>query len=193
MNNLFFYIPIVSKSLLTVLGTSPCLPPQTANCSQLTPLLVKGTNTLDKRSSLAGRFLSVVEKLPVVRTPNGVDMLVDVAALPADIWPWKAKPQKGKPFPQGLDFTSRFPPPGFSKQITLPAMCRHLDTQTAQVVRVKLRTTCYLFLELFPTPGPARRPSGGARHLRSVRAIRSRSDSVYVRIRATIQDFERGS
>jgi len=37
------------------------------------------------------------------------------------------------------------------------------------------------------------RASGGTPHVRAARSARSRSESVYVRIRATIREYERGS
>ena len=113
--------------------------------------------------------------------------------LPANIWPWKAKPQKAKPFPQGLDFTSRFPPPGFpyychsARRVPLSGRSNGADRAA------KARPIRYPFFKRFPARGPARRPSGGAPHVRAVRIARSRSDSVYVRIRANIRDCERGS
>ena len=113
--------------------------------------------------------------------------------LPANIWPWKAKPQKAKPFPRRLDFTSRFPPPGFpcychsARRVPLSGRSNGADRAA------KARPIRYPFFEHHPAQGPARRPSGGAPHVRSVRMFRSRSDSVYVRIRATVQLAERGS
>ena len=113
--------------------------------------------------------------------------------LPANIWPWKAKPQKAKPFPQGIDFTSRFPPPGFpyychsARRVPLSGRSNGADRAA------KARPIRYPFFKRLSAQGPARRPSGGAPHVRAVRIARSRSDSVYVRIRANIREFERGS
>jgi len=113
--------------------------------------------------------------------------------LPAYIWPWKAKPQKAKPFLQRLDFTSRFPPPGMSnychsaRRVPLSGRSNGADRAA------EARPIRYPFFKRFPARGPARRPSGGAPHVRAARIARSRSDSVYVRIRANIQLAERGS
>lgn len=141
--NSHFYILTVSKSLLIVLGTSPCHSPQTANCSKCAPLLVKGKNALDKRSLLAGLVLSVLRKAASVLTSHMVVFADRMPVAPCVIRPCKAGH---------------------------PSHIRRYDRQ--------LLTRAYV-----------RRCS--SRPLRS--GVRSLKESLYVRIRATIRDCERGS
>ena len=190
---LFYCFVTVSKSLLTVLGTSPGFHHRQSIVASGLPYLSRSKNALDKHSPLARIYLPVAKKTPVAMLQTGVDFIIGVAALPANNWPWKAKPQKAKPFAQGLDFTSRFPPPGMSyschsaRRVPLAGRSNGAD-RAAKACPIR-----YPFFKRHPAPGPARRPSGGAPHVRSVRMSRSRPDSVYVRIRATIQLAERGS
>ncbi len=143
-DNSLFYIPTVSKSLLIVLGTSPCHSPQTANCSKWTPLLIKGKPTLDKRLPLAGLVLSVLRKTASALTSHHADIHCQ-GVCHAVCDPTLA--QQGN-----------------------PSHIRRTDRPLLAPACVRRCSACPL------------RPSA-----------RSRSESVYVRIRATIRDCERGS
>ncbi len=89
-DNLPKYILSVLKSLLIVLGTSPCHSPQTANCSKCAPLLVKGKASLHKRSPLAGLVLSVTRKAASALTSHRIVFAVRMPVAPSVIRPCKA-------------------------------------------------------------------------------------------------------
>lgn len=80
----------VTKSLLIVLGTSPCHSPQTANCSKWATLLVKGKYALDKRPPLAGLVLSVLRKTASAFVSHMVVFAVMMPVAPCVIRPCKA-------------------------------------------------------------------------------------------------------
>ena len=123
-------------------------------------------------------------------------IVLGTSPLPANIWPWKVPPCGDRTLSQGLDKPAvcpHIPQPYYSycchsaRHIPLSGRSNGADRAA------KARPIRYPFFKRLPAQGPARRPSGGAPHVRAVRIARSRSDSVYVRIRTTIRDCERGS
>jgi len=138
------YIPTVSKSLLIVLGNSPCHSPQTGNCSKRTTLLVKGSPFLDKRPPLAELVLSVLRKTASSLTFHHAELHCQ----------------------------------GVCRAVCDPTLLEQGTHHTSGA----------------PTDHSLpQRASGGTPHVRAARSARSRSESVYVRIRAKILEYERGS